>query len=502
MRPYADHARQIIAASVLVACVACSDPLPPPAATQLLFVAQPASAVAGATLAPTVTVAVLDATGDIVTGSTAIVSLSISSGAVGASLAGSTTAAAVAGVATFSGLSIAKAGTAFTLRATSPGLSDANSSSFDIAAGAVATLSLTAGSGQSGVVGRQLPDTLRVTALDGYGNPVTAAPLTWSVGSGGGTLIYAQAVADGTGTARAVWRLGPTSGTQQVVATSGAGTVTISSTAQPLSLLALRAVAPSSLEFARLNSATAAIALSVPRPEITSTMQGQSALDSAGGRYFVFNGTLRTIATATGAVLASVVADVNEIQFDPASQSLVGLTSRTGTQELVRVNPQTGAISSIGFVPSLLGTNQGSASFDAATGRYFVVAIDTSFVERLYSLSATTATVLANPAISAVGVSGTRFDPVSGTLVGLSFRTGVEELVRVAPATGAVISSGLIPEVQSSTQGEASLDPSTGLYAFLGYDGSTARVYVVSIASAAIISKAVDIGLSYLQFLP
>lgn len=87
-------------------------------------------------------------------------------------------------------------------------------------------------------------------------------------------------------------------------------------------------------------------------------MQGQSALDSEGGRYFVLNGTMHTIAAATGAVLASVEADVNEIQFDPASQSLIGLTTRTGTQELVRVNPQTGAISSIGFVPSLLGTNQ------------------------------------------------------------------------------------------------------------------------------------------------
>lgn len=167
---------------------------------------------------------------------------------VGASLAGTTTAAAVAGVATFSGLSIAKAGTAFTLRATAPDLSDAHSSPFDIAAGAVTTLSLTAGSGQSAVVGRLLPDTLRVTALDGYGNPVTVAPLTWSVGSGAGTLdLLPSSPRNETGTARAVWRLGPTSGTQHVVATSGAGTITISSTALPLSLLALRRVAPSTL---------------------------------------------------------------------------------------------------------------------------------------------------------------------------------------------------------------------------------------------------------------
>src|SRR3989454_12774176 len=65
----------------------------------------------------------------------------------GATLAGVGPVAAVAGVATFSNLSVDRAGTAYTLVASASGLSPATSAAFNVAAGAVsaAPSSVTAG---------------------------------------------------------------------------------------------------------------------------------------------------------------------------------------------------------------------------------------------------------------------------------------------------------------------------------------------------------------------
>jgi hypothetical protein len=76
-----------------------------------------------------VTVDVVDALGNVVTNSTATVTISQSSGPSGATLGGTTTQTAVNGVATFNNLTLNTAGT-YTLVAKSSGLTNAISSSF------------------------------------------------------------------------------------------------------------------------------------------------------------------------------------------------------------------------------------------------------------------------------------------------------------------------------------------------------------------------------------
>ena len=108
-------------------------PPPPPMATALEFTAQPQSAETGASLG-TVTVAAVDSTGTVVTAFSGTVTLAIGTNPAGGALSGTVSVALGNGVATFSGLSIDKAGNGYTLTASTSGLKSATSSTFDITA--------------------------------------------------------------------------------------------------------------------------------------------------------------------------------------------------------------------------------------------------------------------------------------------------------------------------------------------------------------------------------
>lgn len=492
--------------SVLVVLFAlgCQDPVSDPIATQLIFRTQPTSTVAGTALTPALRVELADADGALVAASGIPVTLSLSAGYPAATILGATTVATVSGVATFTDVSLATAGVGFSLEAAAPGLASARSSPFNISASSVATLRVVSGGTQSAIIGRPLADTLRIVATDRFDNPVPGVPLSWSVAGDAGTLLLAEALTDARGVARARWRLGTLTGTHQIVVAAGTISVSISATAAPLRLLAFKGLALSTFAFTTLNAETGLPLATVARPEVTSSIQGYAATDSLSGRYFISNGVLFTLDAATGSLLASTSggADVNEIQYDPASQAIVGLTTRTGVAELVRVNPTSGQVTSVGFVRNLSGTSQGSAGFDGSTGRYFVVGLDTSSVFRLFTISASTGAVLASPDVSTLDISSPRFDPTSGSIVGLTRRTGEWELVRINTVSGVVSSSGIIPGVNAVLQGEAALDAATGTYVFLASDGSTERAYSVRVLTAAIISQPPAPQLSYLQIAP
>jgi hypothetical protein len=96
---------------------------------QLAFAQEPAGAIAGATIAP-ITVDVESPAGTLLASDNSSVTLAL---AGGATLGGTTTVAAVNGVATFSDLSIATAGNNYTLTATDGAFVSATSTPFNIA---------------------------------------------------------------------------------------------------------------------------------------------------------------------------------------------------------------------------------------------------------------------------------------------------------------------------------------------------------------------------------
>ena len=111
------------------------------AATQIAVTTQPGNSTGGATLSP-VTVQLQDASGNQSFGNTGNVTVTLSGGAPGATLSGTTTVAAVDGVVTFSDLSVDSAGTGYILTFTS-GSATGTSNTFDVAVGAATQLVVT-----------------------------------------------------------------------------------------------------------------------------------------------------------------------------------------------------------------------------------------------------------------------------------------------------------------------------------------------------------------------
>jgi trimeric autotransporter adhesin len=102
-------------------------------ATQLVFTQHPFTTAHGVVFATQPIVAVADVGGNTVTGRSATVTLAIGTNPGGGPLTCTTNPlAASAGVATYAGCSINNAGNGYTLTATSPGLTSATTSGFDI----------------------------------------------------------------------------------------------------------------------------------------------------------------------------------------------------------------------------------------------------------------------------------------------------------------------------------------------------------------------------------
>jgi autotransporter-associated beta strand protein len=102
-------------------------------ASRLVIAQGPTGGLAGASLTPTITVDVDDASGNLVVTDDSSVTLSIGNNPTGGNALGTRTVAAVNGVATFSGLSIDTAGNGYTLIASDGGLATATSAAFNIA---------------------------------------------------------------------------------------------------------------------------------------------------------------------------------------------------------------------------------------------------------------------------------------------------------------------------------------------------------------------------------
>ena len=120
-----------------------SNPPPPPAPVRTLFVStQPggAQSTGAFTTQPVVQVRSNGVTDSSDNTTVVTVSIAAGTGAAGAVLNGTTTATAVAGVATFTNLGISNAGTGYQLRFTATNVTETSSSAFDVSAPPVRTL--------------------------------------------------------------------------------------------------------------------------------------------------------------------------------------------------------------------------------------------------------------------------------------------------------------------------------------------------------------------------
>jgi trimeric autotransporter adhesin len=164
----------------------------PTSAAKLGFTQQPSGSTGGVAFATQPRVTIQDQYGNTVNTATNSVTLAIGTNPGGGALSCTTNpVAAVAGVATFSGCKIDKAGNGYTLTATSGSLTSATSSAFNITVGSAAKLAFTQ-QPAGAVAGVAFTTQPRIAIQDAGGNLVTTATnsVTLAIGTnpGGATL--------------------------------------------------------------------------------------------------------------------------------------------------------------------------------------------------------------------------------------------------------------------------------------------------------------------------
>jgi hypothetical protein len=124
----------------------------PGGAAKLAFGVQPSNTTVGVTISPPITVQIVDSNGNLITSSTAPVTLGIGNNPGGGTLSGTKKRNAINGVATFNDLSINKVGNGYTLvAASSSGLTGTTSSTFNITAKTYLLTVTKAGTGSGNV---------------------------------------------------------------------------------------------------------------------------------------------------------------------------------------------------------------------------------------------------------------------------------------------------------------------------------------------------------------
>jgi hypothetical protein len=140
----------------------------------------------------------------------------------GASVVGAATVNTDAmGTAQFAGIAVAGLVGSYSFEVSAPGLAPDTTIVVAIAAGPATTIVANAGDNQSENAGTVLPTAPSVRVTDDWDNGVGGIQVTFTVGSGGGTITGgAQSTGpDGVATVGS-WRLGPSSGPNSIIATA------------------------------------------------------------------------------------------------------------------------------------------------------------------------------------------------------------------------------------------------------------------------------------------
>jgi hypothetical protein len=333
--------------------------------TKLGFTVQPSNVAAGSSIAPSVTVSVEDANGNVVPTATNSITVAIGTNPASGTLGGTATASAVNGVATFANLNINKVGTGYTLTATTSGLTGATSSAFNVTPGAAAKLVFTTQPTNT-TAGVAISPAVVVTIEDSLGNVATSATnsITMGIGTGSGSLLGTTSVNATSGVAtfsNLSINLAGTgytlaaSATGLTAATSNAFNVTVGAvakvvfTTQPSNVAAGISIAPAvvvSVEDAVGNvvpTATNPITVAIGANPASGTLSGTATVVAAAGVATFSNLSINKIGTgytltAVSGVLTGATSTAFNVTVGVAAQ-LVVTTQPTNTTAGVAINP-------------------------------------------------------------------------------------------------------------------------------------------------------------------
>lgn len=337
-----------------------------PVATRLVFGQQPTNEQAGTTLSPAVTVRVVDAAGTTITSFTGNVSLAIGTNPGGGTLAGTTTVAAVGGVATFSNLRIEQAGAGYTLAASATGLTGATSAPFSITPGpAAAADSRITASPTSIPADGTSTSTITVELRDAFGNRLTSGGDIVTLSTTAGSMGPVSDIGNGTYTAELTSAVAPTTAT----VSGRVNAATISDTAEVIFTF----VPPTAFRLEFGQQPTDAVAGRAIAPAVTVR-----AMDNTGALQTSFTG-LVTIAIGanpaggiltgtTSAVAVGGIATFSNLSIDKAgsgyrlSAGASGFTGATSLPFAITPAAASGATTTITAQPTALPADGASTS--------------------------------------------------------------------------------------------------------------------------------------------
>jgi len=259
------------------------------AAKKLAFQVQPSNVAANVAIAPPIQVVAQDTFGNVAAGFSGNVTLAIGANPGSATLGGTVTVAVVAGVATFSNLTLNQQGTGYTLVASATGLASATSTAFNVGPAAANLLAFTTEPPASVAAGSAFG--IVVTARDALGNTATTfngnvtAAITAGTGKAGAVLRGLTTVTAGAGVATFAGLSVDSVGTGYTLTASATGLTSATSTA-----FSVAAGAAASLAFTTQPPASVA-----PQTAFGFTV---TARDGAGNTATGFSGVV-TVAIVT-----------------------------------------------------------------------------------------------------------------------------------------------------------------------------------------------------------
>jgi large repetitive protein len=446
----------------------------PGPADHLAFGVSPSSTVAGVVISPAVTVQVLDASG-LLTTSTANVTLGIGTNPGSAVLNGTTTVAAISGVATFSNLSINTSATGYKLSASSGAMTGAASGAFNIMPAAVSSLAVSAP--VSSTAGSSF--NITVTAQDAFLNTVPGYTGTvhFSTSDSAGLVSLPSNYTFTPGDSGAHTFTGGvklvTAGNQIVTATD---TVTSSITGTSGSI-AVSAAAASHLVVSSAGTATAGVAIN----------SSVTALDAFGNTATTYTGTVHFTSSDAG---ASVVLPAN-YTFLPADN---GAHVFTGALTFVTAGNQTLTATDT-ISGSITGTSNVTTVSAAAAAHLVVSAPGTATAGVAINTTVTAQDQYGNTATSYLGtVNFTKTDAGSSAAVPANYsfvagdngsHTFTSGVTLVTAGIQTVTATDTVTGTITGTSGSITVNPAaTSHFVFTGPSSASPGIAVTITVTA------------------
>lgn len=328
-------------------------------AVALLFTASPGTTTAGSDLAPSPALGVLDSLGNRNFTFTGAVSLAIAANPSSGVLSGTLTRNAVAGIATFPGVALDKAGAGYTLQASAPGLTNATSAAFTVNAGAVSAAQSTVTVNDASIVAGSGTSTITVTARDANDNPIAGATVLLAATGSGNTLTQPVGVTDANGVA-----------TGSLSATvTGVRTISATIDATAITQTAAVTVTPAAVSalLSTITGIPSTLVAGVETSSVTVTARDSFGNVIPGATVVIAaTGTGNTVTQPTGATNASGVATGSFVstvaEVKTLSATINGLALANGATVTVNAGAVSAARSLLVAAPDSLVAGEGAST--------------------------------------------------------------------------------------------------------------------------------------------